>query len=109
MKHIDIKSYLEAATASEEAWNVANDKLEEFELKIKELDVIKNQFKMLLDNVSMSSSHLRSLIMDLEKFYFCMCGRLESHSIHSVHGEIEPLLPGAHAFVNANDYRSENE
>ena len=107
MKHIDIKNYLEAATASEEAWNVANDKLEEFELKIKELDVIKNQFKMLLDNVSMGSSHLRSLIMDLEKYYFCMCGKLEDHPCHASNGAF--LNENAHAYTNAYEFRSENE
>ncbi len=104
MKHIDIKSYLEAATASEEAWNVANDKLEEFELKIKELDVIKNQFKMLLDNVSMSSSHLRSLLMDLEKFYGCLCGEIEDHEVHE-----SDHLSSRHPYTNAHEFRSENE
>ena len=107
MKHIDIKSYLEAATASEEAWNTANDKLVEFETKLKELTIIKAQLKILLDNTSMSSSHLRSLIMALEKLYFCMCGRLESNSIHN--SGTDPLLPGSHAFVNANDFRSEDK
>ena len=108
MKHIDIKSYLEAATSSEEAWYVANDKLEEFELKIKELDVIKNQFKMLLDNVSMSSSHLRSLIMDLEKYYVCMCGKLEDHPSHDDESDLS-IGKGTHEYVNAHEFRSENE
>ena len=66
MKHIDIKAYIQAAEASEDAWNVCNDKLLELEEKLKEANQIKAQIKLLLDNVSMSSSHLRSLIMDIE-------------------------------------------
>lgn len=106
MKHIDIKSYLEAATASEEAWNEATDKLEEFEYKIKELSTVKTQLKILLDNSSMASSHLRSLIMDLEKYYFCMCGKMEDHLIHD---SMDPMLKEAHPYTNANEFRSENE
>ena len=98
MKHIDIESYLQAAAASEEAWNVANDKLEEFELKIKELTVIKAQIKTQLDNTSMASSILRSLILDLEKFYGCICGNFESHPIHS---SKEPLQKNSHAYTSA--------
>ena len=106
MKHIDIKSYLEAATASEEAWNEATNKLLEFEYKIKELTTIKAQLKTLLDNSSMASTHLRSLLMDLERYYSCFCGKLESHPNHS---SKEPLIQGSHGFVNANEFRSENE
>ncbi len=106
MKHIDIKSYLEAATASEEAWNDATNKILEFERKIKELTVVKAQIKTLLDNSSMGSSHLRSLIMDLEKYYFCVCGKLEDHIIHS---SKDPMLKEAHPYTNANEFRSENQ
>ncbi len=69
MKHIDIEGYLQAAKESDEAWNEANVKIEEFERKIKELTIIKAQIKILLDNTSTASSHLRSLIMDLERSY----------------------------------------
>lgn len=106
MKHINIKNYLEAAAASEEAWDLATDKLEELELKIKELTIIKAQIKVLLDNVSMSSTHLRSLVMDLERYYACFCGKLESHPNHSGEGS---MIHGNHAFVNAHEFKRENE
>lgn len=106
MKHIDIKGYLEAANDSDEAWNVANDKLLEFETKLKELEVIKGQIKVLLDNTSMGTEQLRSLIMDLERYYVCLCGELEDHTIHN---SIEPMHKDAHAFTNAHDYGSEDE
>ena len=105
MKHIDIKSYLEAATASEEAWNQATDKLVEFENKLKELTAIKAQIKVLLDNSSMGSSHLRSLLLDLERYYGCYCGNLKDHPSHASNGAF--LNENAHHYTNA--FRSENE
>lgn len=108
MKHIDIEGYLEAATQSDEAWNAANDKLIDFEDKLKELTIIKAQIKVLLDNTSSASAHLRSLVADLEKYYTCMCGEFASHFAHDNESNLS-IGKGTHAYVNAHDFRSENK
>ena len=109
MKHIDIKAYLEAATASEDAWNMANEKLLELEEKLKEANVIKAQIKLLLDNVvSMGSSHLRSLVMDLENYYTCLCGKLENHPIHKII-DYEYKYKEGHPYSNAHEFKEEQK
>jgi len=62
---IDLDYYAERVKESQEAWTQANDKLVEFELKIKEMNIIKAQLKALLDNVSTSSEHLQTILEDL--------------------------------------------
>ncbi len=105
MKHIDLEAYIEAANASDEAWNAANEKLVEFERKIKELQVIKAQIGILLNNTSMGTEQLRSLVMDLEKYYACMCGEFEDSPIHNSHS----LHSDSHAYVNAHEFRSKDK